>query len=183
MYTGGVINMTTKSGSNEFHGTAYEYVRNTIFDANNFFANQEGIGRQVWHQNQFGANVGGPIKKNKLFFFADYQGYRQIAGEPILRTVPTGTLPMAGQPGTGTGELGGDFSAISAPIYDPLTTCGVNGNPACTAAQQNGTAPTRQQFSYNGHANVIPPSRMSKVATSLLAYPFFALANQPVYDD
>lgn len=154
MYTGGVINMSTKSGTNAFHGEAYEYVRNTVLDANTFFANRTDQGRQAWHQNQFGANVGGPIRKQKLFFFGDYQGYRQTEGWPTNVTVPTAA------------ELTGDFSAITAPIYDPLTTCGYNGNPACVPGQ-----PTRQQFSYNGKLNVIPPSRFSTVAKNLLAFP------------
>jgi len=166
-YTGGVINMTTKSGSNAFHGEAYEYVRNTLFDANTFFANRNGSGRQSWHQNQFGGNLGGPIKKDKVFFFGDYQGYRQTQGLPITGNVPT------------TDELTGDFSGITAPIYDPLTTCGYNGNPACTPAQIAGTAPTRQQFSYNGKANVIPPGRFSAVAKNLLAFPIYAKPNVP----
>jgi outer membrane receptor protein involved in Fe transport len=166
-YNGGVINMSTKSGTNAFHGEAYEYVRNTLFDANDFFANREGKGRQAWHQNQFGGNVGGPIRHNKYFFFGAYQGYRQTNGQPILATLPTAA------------ELTGDFSAISAPIYDPLTTCGTSGNPACTPAQQNGTAPTRQQFSYNGLANVIPPNRMSAVAKNLIAFPIYGKPNVP----
>ena len=62
-YNGGVINMSTKSGTNAFHGTAFEYLRNTVLDANNYFANRLGTERQSWHQNQFGANVGGPIKQ------------------------------------------------------------------------------------------------------------------------
>ncbi len=164
-YTGGVINMSTKSGTNAFHGEVYEYLRNTVLDANSFFSNRTGAGRQAWHQNQFGGNVGGPIKKEKLFFFADYQGYRQTQGYPILVTVPTAA------------ELTGDFSAITAPIYDALTTCGYNGNPACTAAQQAGTAPQRQQFSYGGRANVIPPNRLSTVARNLIAFPIYARPN------
>jgi hypothetical protein len=159
MYTGGVINMSTKSGSNKFHGEAYEYLRNTVLDANTFFANRTKQGKQAWHQNQFGGNFGGPIKKDKFFVFGDYQGYRQTEGFPTNVTVPTAA------------ELTGDFSGISAPIYDPLTTCGYNGNPACTAAQQNGTAPQRTQFSYNGVNNVIPPGRFSTVAKNLIAFP------------
>ena len=153
-------------------------MRNTKLDANNFFANREGEGRQTWHQNQFGANLGGPLKHNKLFLFGDYQGFRLSYGQPVLATVPVGTPPTAGQPGTGTGQWAGDFSAYpAAAIYDPTTTCGYNGNPACTAAQLNGTAPTRQQFSYNGKANVIPPNRLSTVATNMLAFPIFATPN------
>jgi hypothetical protein len=166
-YTGGVINMSTKSGTNAFHGDAYEYIRNTVLDANDFFSNRAGKPRQAWHQNQFGANMGGPLKKDKLFIFGGYQGYRQTQGYPITATLPTAA------------ELTGDFSAISAKIYDPLTTCGYNGNPACTQAQIDGTAPSRQQFAYNGVANVIPPSRFSKVATNLLKFPIFGKPNQP----
>ncbi len=167
MYNGGIVNMSTKSGTNTFHGEAFEYLRNTVLDANNFFSNRTGTGRQAWHQNQFGANVGGPIMHNKLFFFADYQGFRESYGQPVLATVPTAA------------ELTGDFSGISAPIYDPLTTCGYNGNPACTSAQQAGTAPTRQQFSYRGVPNVIPPGRMSTVAKNMLAFPVYGKQNVP----
>ena len=167
-YNGGVINMSTKSGTNKFHGSAFEYVRNTIFDANDFFLNRQGKGRQTWHQNQFGANIGGPIIRNKVFFFGAYQGYRQTNGQPIGPY----TLPTAA-------ELTGDFSGIKAPIYDPLTTCGTGNNPACTPAQQNGSAPTRQQFSYNGVANVIPPGRLSTVAKNLIKFPIYGSPNVP----
>ncbi len=113
MYNGGIVNMSTKSGTNAFHGEAYEYVRNTVFDANNFFANREGEGRQTWHQNQFGANLGGPIKHNKLFFFGDYEGFRLTYGQPVLATVPVGTFPTAGISGSGTGEYACDFVCLS----------------------------------------------------------------------
>jgi Carboxypeptidase regulatory-like domain/TonB dependent receptor len=161
-YTGGVINMSTRSGSNAFHGEAYEYVRNTVLDANTFFANKTGQGRQAWHQNQFGANFGGPLKHDRMFFFGDYQGYRQTEGYPTNVTVPTAA------------ELTGDFSGITAPIYDPETTCGYNGNPACVTGQ-----PTRQQFSYNGKLNVIPPGRFSTVATNLIKFPSNMPAGAP----
>jgi hypothetical protein len=174
-YTGGVINMSTKSGTNAFHGTAYEYVRNTIFNANSFFAKRNNSGKQNWHQNQFGGNFGGPIFKDKAFFFADYQGYRQTNGQLVLVTVPT------------LAELTGDFRELydtsktpqpaPTPIYDPLTTCGKLGNPACTQAQSLNQAPLRQQFSYNGQLNVIPPSRLSTVAKNLMAFPIYAKPN------
>ena len=161
-YTGGVINMSTKSGTNKFHGDAYEYVRNTLFNANNFFANRTGAGRQAWHQNQFGGNGGGPILKDKVFIFGAYQGYRQTNGQPIGPiTVPTAQ------------QLAGDFSASTAPIYDPLTTCGYNGNPACTAQQLSGTAPSRTAFS----GNIIPAGRMSTVAKNLIKYPLYGKPN------
>jgi outer membrane receptor protein involved in Fe transport len=166
MYTGGVINMSTKSGSNAFHGTAYEYLRNTVLDANDFFSNRTGAGRQPFHQNQFGANLGGPIRRDKLFLFGDYQGYRQSQGHLYYVNTPTPAM------------LSGDFTGV-ANIYDPLTTCGTGNNPACTAAQLAGTAPTRQQFSYQGRPNVIDPARFSSVAKNLIAIPYFAAPNRP----
>ena len=69
-YSGGVINITSKSGTNQYHGSAYEYFRNTDLNANLFFANATGQGKAPFHQNQYGLMVGGPIKKNKIFFFA-----------------------------------------------------------------------------------------------------------------
>ena len=71
-YTGGVINMSTKSGSNAFHGTAFEYFRNTVLNANSFFAKRNNSGKQAWHQNQFGGNISGPLVKNRVFFFGNY---------------------------------------------------------------------------------------------------------------
>ena len=158
MYTGGVINMATKSGTNSFHGTTYEYFRNTVLNANDFFAKRNNAGKQPFHQNQFGANIGGPIMRDKIFVFGDYQGYRQAQGKIYVYNVPT--LPMRT----------GDFSQTGTPIYDPLTTCGYNGNPACTAAQLDGNQPTRQQFPNN----IIPAGRFSTVAKNLIAFPYWA---------
>lgn len=96
-YSGGQINVITKSGSNSWHGSAFEFLRNTNLDAANFFEHGK---RGVYHQNQFGGTFGGPIKKDKVFFFADYQGNRKVQGIPqVLQGVPTAA------------ELGGDFSA------------------------------------------------------------------------
>jgi hypothetical protein len=83
-YSGGVVNVVTKSGSNELHGTGFEFLRNTDLDARNFFSPE----RSFYRQNQFGGTVGGPIKQNKLFFFGDYQGTRQSQG------VDTGLIPV-----------------------------------------------------------------------------------------
>jgi hypothetical protein len=83
-YSGGVVNVVTKSGSNELHGTAFEFLRNTKLDARNFFSPE----RSFYRQNQFGGTVGGSIRKNTLFFFADYQGTRQSQG------VDTGLIPV-----------------------------------------------------------------------------------------
>ena len=83
---GAFINVITKSGTNGFHGTAYEFVRNNDVDARNFF----DIGAPPpFRQNQFGASVGGPIKKDKLFFFANYEGFRQVSPSDTYTRVPT----------------------------------------------------------------------------------------------
>src|SRR5665213_2118915 len=78
---GAVINLITKSGTNAFHGGAYEYFRNDKLNANDFFANSSGIGRAEFRQNQFGGSVGGPIRKNSTFFFGDIEILRLIQGK------------------------------------------------------------------------------------------------------
>lgn len=77
---GANVNVVTKSGTNEFHGDAWEYLRNTDLNANNFFLKQSGQPRGVLNQNQFGGTIGGPVKKDKLFFFGSYQGTREKDG-------------------------------------------------------------------------------------------------------
>jgi len=84
---GSMNNLVTKSGTNAFHGSVWEYVRNSVFDANDYFANQQGIPRQPLHFNQFGGTVGGPIIKDKLFFFAAYQGDRFLTNQPAQPTI------------------------------------------------------------------------------------------------
>src|SRR5262249_16391111 len=79
-FPGGVINLTSKSGTNLYHGSAYEFLRNKALNANTFFNNRSHIGRPAFTQNQFGGNVGGPVLKEKLFFFFSYEGFRQRQG-------------------------------------------------------------------------------------------------------
>ena len=107
---GGQVNVVTKSGSNTFTGAGYGFLRDDTFDANNFFANRAGQPKPPFKQHQFGGAVGGPIVKNRTFFFADYDGFRQDLGRVFVNTVPTAKMRR------------GDFSELSTPIYDPLTT-------------------------------------------------------------
>ncbi len=102
----GIIDVVTKGGTNQMHGEAYEYVRNNQMEARDFFAHSAP---GPYHQNQFGASAGGPIFKNKLFYFGNYEGYRQDTSS--LQSALTPTQAM----------FGGDFSALSTPIYDPTT--------------------------------------------------------------
>ena len=107
---GSIMNATIKSGTNQFHGVAFEFLRNDQLDANNFFTNAAGKSRSPFHQNQFGGVLGGPIVHNKTFFFADYQGTRisQLTGSS-LSDVPPAPLRT------------GNFSSVATTIYDPGT--------------------------------------------------------------
>jgi hypothetical protein len=104
--TGGIVNVVTKSGTNEFHGTAYEFLRNDALDARGFFTAR----KPPLRQNQFGATLGGPVRKDKTFFFFSYEGYRQVNPNSALTVVPT---PQ---------QLSGDFSGQSRQIFDPFST-------------------------------------------------------------
>jgi hypothetical protein len=87
---GAVVNIVTKSGTNQLHGTAIEYFRNSALDARNFF-NPVGQPQAPFHNNQFGGSLGGPIVKDKTFFFADYEGQRERVGVVTLACVPVGS--------------------------------------------------------------------------------------------
>jgi Carboxypeptidase regulatory-like domain len=126
--TGGVVNAAIKSGANQFHGDVWEYVRNDVFNANYFFNNGHPV--PEYRQNLFGATVGGPVFKNKTFFFADYQGGRFITPVPATSTVPTKGMVnskftnlqdfITYNSGTGTDALGRVFP--HGTILDPATT-------------------------------------------------------------
>ncbi len=112
--TGGTIDIASKSGTNSFQGTLYEFLRNDDLDARNFFAPTRG----VYRQNQFGATFGGPVIRNKLFFFVFYDGYRYTQAANNFTEVPT------------QAELNGNFSGIGTTIYNPYTY-----NPATNMIQ------------------------------------------------
>jgi outer membrane receptor protein involved in Fe transport len=110
--TGGVFSMTTKSGTNEFHGVVYENLRNDIFDARSFFA--PSVAPRKY--NVFGAAVGGPIRKDRTFFFFSYEGTRRVDGRTKTYSFPT---PQ---------EVRGDFSADAGSVIDPMTRKPFPGN-------------------------------------------------------
>jgi len=87
--SGGVINAVTRSGSNQSHGSAYEFLRNSALDAANFFDNAGGIQKPSFKRNQFGASAGGPIRNDKIFIFGDYEGIRQSKGIANPVNVPS----------------------------------------------------------------------------------------------
>jgi hypothetical protein len=87
--SGGVVNAITRSGTNAFHGSAYEFLRNSALDAKNFFEQDPTLPKASFRKNQFGGAIGGPIIKNRTFFFADYEGVRQSKGIPNQNHVPS----------------------------------------------------------------------------------------------
>jgi hypothetical protein len=120
--SGSVVNVITKSGGNTFHGNIYEYFRNTVLDARGY----PDTTKPQLNQNQFGGTFGGPIKKDRTFFFLSYEGRRIRNGQPgQLLNVPTGKPGLAGAPATG--EFGGDFAAAGGFPAPTLTSSGAGG--------------------------------------------------------
>ncbi len=153
---GGEINTVMKSGTNKFHGTAFDFWRNSSLDANTFQLNQSGTRRPFHNQHQFGGTVGGPIDRNKSFFFFSYEGWREVLPVGVVTDVPTADLlPNA----AGSVNLGPYLAATTGHnIYDPLTTrCLVPGQNPCTQY-------TRDQFPNN----VIPANRISAQGLAIL---------------
>jgi hypothetical protein len=148
---GGQINIVTHSGSSQFHGTAYEFLRNGAMDASTF----ESMGNNHLVQNNFGGSFGGPFFGKKTFFFLNYEGLRLAQADAQILTVPT----MA--------EIQGDFSMSNVKIYDPTTAV---KNPNYNASLPTGPANfpyTRSQFPNNQ----IPANRINpQLETFLLAY-------------
>ena len=110
---GGVINLESKSGTSEWHGSAFEFFRNDAMDAANFFSNATGQPKNPLHYNQFGGSVGGPLRRDRTFIFSDYQGTLTHSGDPMITSVPL----AAQRQGNFSSSLGSNGAAI--PIYDP----------------------------------------------------------------
>jgi hypothetical protein len=150
--TGATVNLATKGGTNQFHGSAYEFFRNENLAATPYFAASKG----AYKQNQYGGTLGGPIIRNKLFFFGFYDGYRQTQAANNVAILPT------------TAELGGDFSAIlpSTVIYDPTTYDATTGQ-------------TRPFTS-----NIIPPGQLNQgILAVMKAYVPTPTTNSPNTDN
>jgi hypothetical protein len=148
-FSGGVTNLSTKSGSNNWHGSGYEYFRNKVLNANEYFNKQNELASGAantpppWTQNQYGFQVGGPVIKDKTFFYVSWEQYRQRTGSPFTTTVPqtamlTGdfsslcTLPVANGGAGGTFNGAGLCSNPAGQLYDPYsvnTTTGQRMTP------------------------------------------------------
>jgi hypothetical protein len=170
--SGSVVNVITKSGTNNFHGNIYEYFRNTVLDARNYFDLPNG--RPQWNQNQFGGTFGGPVKKDRTFFFVSYEGRRVregLTGQAVA--VPTGTPSLTSTP---TGEFGGDFGnagTFTGNISNPFVAQVLDGRPGCDAALGYTVASLGPNPSWGGPGgvfpnNVIPGPCQDPVAANLL---------------
>jgi hypothetical protein len=148
---GGVINLISKAGTNEIHGSLYEFLRNKSLRANDFYSNRAGRARQPFVFNQWGATVGGPIKKDKTFFFFNWEQFKQRTLASTIRSVPTAL------------QRSGDFSETRTAagqqiqVYDPLSTRTDPANPANRL---------RDQFP----GNRIPQSRLAPAAVGVNAF-------------
>lgn len=146
-FSGGIVNAVTKSGNNGFHGTLFEFVRNNDFDSRNFFEDNQfnpatgaeipGSARGAFKQNQFGFAVGGPILKNRLFFFSDYQGTRQVLG------VATGEIFVPSSQ-----ERTGDFSDYATSGVAALTGS-VRGSNVAGSGSMNEVLSQRLGYTVN----------------------------------
>jgi Carboxypeptidase regulatory-like domain len=153
--SGAVINVVTKSGTNKFHGSIYDYVRNSVFDAKNYFS----LTKSDDTQNQFGATVGGPIKKDKTFLFLSYEGRQLVEGIPSDKTrVPTAA------------ERSGQFAGFAGSISD-LTVANILQNRAGCAgaiAGEGGVAPTPGAAWASVFPTSIPTACFDPVAANLI---------------
>jgi len=179
-YSGGQINVVTKSGTNDWHGNGFEFLRNTNLDAANYFAQGQ---RGSYHQNQFGGTFGGPVKRDKVFFFADYQGNRLI--QAVTQVVP-------GAPSSATES--GDLSGIAQSLKGTTVSSGTGpGNWASQLSQQLGytvqplepyysPACTTSDVTQPNHCVLpnaqLPTSAFSPISSKLL--PYILPANGPI---
>lgn len=170
---GAHIDIATRSGGNALHGSAYEFLRNDKFDANDFFRNASNVKKGAFRMNTFGGAVGGPFRlpkfydgRNKSFWFFDYEGLRLSSAGSGLGTVPTAAML--------NGDLSKDTAGNPIPqIFNPFTTCGFGTNPACAKDALGNPILTRQPFVNNQ----IPSSLFDPV--SKVYSQIFYLSNPP----
>ena len=148
---GGVVNTIIKSGTNNWHGDVYDYLRNRVLDANSFQNNFAGQPKGRHNQNQFGGIVGGPVRKEKDFVFGSYEGWQEVVPFPAQGT----TVPL---------DLrdGGGWANHQITIFDPLTThpCGASNEPCSQSTYWRNPFP----------GDVIPSNRISPVGQKILSY-------------
>jgi len=169
-FSGGVVNLSTKSGTNSWHGSAYEYFRNKVLNANEYFNKKSELAAghaneaPPWTQNQYGFQVGGPVIKDKTFFYVSWEQYRQRTGSPFTTTVPA------------AGELTGDFSSLCTQAGGTFNGAGLCSAAAGQLYDPYSATATGARTPYP--KNQIPSSEFS-TATQVLWKKYFPAANQP----
>ncbi|HMD17225.1 MAG TPA: TonB-dependent receptor [Terriglobales bacterium] len=183
-FSGGLVNLSTKSGTNNWHGSAYEYFRARVLNANEYFnknfelSQGEPNKQPPWTQNQYGFQLGGPVIKNKTFFYTSWEQYRQRTGSPFTTTVPSAnmlngdfsavcTAPVAQGGQAGTFNAAGICSVPAGQIYDPYTVNQISGNRTPYGLDAgNPTCP----------GNCIPSAEFNQ-ATTVMWKKYFPAAN------
>src|ERR1022692_4043522 len=177
---GGIVNLSTKSGTNAWHGSVYEYFRNKVLNTNEYFHKQSELEAGLsntpppWVQNQYGFQVGGPVIKDKTFFYTSWEQYRQRTGAPNITTVPgagmlTGDFSALCTAAGGTFNSSGICSAVAGTIYDPFTVNSPGGRQPYGLDAGNPTCP----------GNCIPSAEFSQATTKMWGI-YFPAANVAV---
>jgi hypothetical protein len=165
---GGVVNTILKSGTDHFHGTAYEFWRNSILEANSYQLNQQGSPREFHNQHQFGGTLGGLFLKNRGYFFFSYEGWREVQPGGIVTTVPTPDMYPDSQ---GNVNLTNYLEAVGKTgIYDPGTTM-------CASQSASGSCNTYTRSAFPNFT--IPASRISPIGLKIAQ--LFPAPNRPGY--
>lgn len=177
-YSGGQINVATKAGTNSFHGSAFEFLRNTALDARNFF-NPSTVGpKDEFKQHQFGGTVGGPILKKQLFFFVDYQGTRQTRGNVVTTGAPSATVfPDSGGNVDASSLFATQFAAngganqVNGQTWADTLSSRIYGAPGKVQAGEDyfdpGCTSNTQCVFPNG---IVPASAILPLSSNLLKY-------------
>ncbi|HZU10009.1 MAG TPA: carboxypeptidase-like regulatory domain-containing protein, partial [Pseudacidobacterium sp.] len=162
--SGAIINQTLKSGTNSFHGDAFEFYRDTFLNNGNYFSTT----RPVFHQNIFGGTLGGPVIKNRLFFFLAYQGLRNSTATTTVTPVPTDA--QLGRNSTGFADLTNDNNVANS---GPNTSVGLTSNPLPFTIQGPGGTPCPAGTPWNqcfpGPTYQLPVSDFNSISSNLLA--------------
>ena len=182
---GNVVNAITKSGTSSLHGDAFEFIRNSALDANNFFNNSAGLAKPHFERNQFGFTAGGPVyipglyrQRDKIFFFGGYEGLRQSTPLTLVTTVPvqafhSGNFSALLGPQTGTDALG--RPVLKGQIYNPFTSRSITAGAVDAVTGRVATQSGFVRDPFPG--NLIPDSLIDPVARATA--PYYPLPNGP----
>ena len=142
--SGSVINATTRSGTNQLHGSGFEFIRNSALDAKNYF-DIASMPIPAFRRNQFGGTLGGPIKKNKLFFFVNYEGLRQLLGETLVAVVPDAEARLGYISGVNYNPLNPAIAAALA-LYPPLSSTAIDLGSGIADDVRVGSQPANEDY-------------------------------------